>query len=65
MENAGIIYIHLEYFTVIWYILWPFGNVMVILVYFPSFLVNFVKKNLATLFGTERAFLAKPGCLPR
>jgi hypothetical protein len=26
MENAVIFYGHLEYFTVIWYILWPFGN---------------------------------------
>jgi hypothetical protein len=30
MENAGIFYGHLEYFTVIWYILWPFGNVVVL-----------------------------------
>jgi hypothetical protein len=30
MENAGIFYGHLEYFTVIWYILLPFGNVVVI-----------------------------------
>jgi hypothetical protein len=25
-----IIYVHLEYFTAIWYILWPFGNAVVI-----------------------------------
>jgi hypothetical protein len=30
MENAGILYRQLEYFTVIWNILWPFGNVVVI-----------------------------------
>jgi hypothetical protein len=30
MENAGIVYGYLAYFTVIWYILWPFGNVVVI-----------------------------------
>jgi hypothetical protein len=30
MENAGIFYGHLECFTVIRYILWPFGNVVVI-----------------------------------
>jgi hypothetical protein len=30
MENAGIYYGHLEYFTDIWYILWTFGNVVVI-----------------------------------
>jgi hypothetical protein len=28
MENAGIFYGHLGYFTVIWHILWPFGNVL-------------------------------------
>jgi hypothetical protein len=38
MENAGIFYGHLEYFTVIWYLLWPFGNVVVNwYTYFPSF----------------------------
>jgi hypothetical protein len=35
MENAGIFYGHLEYFTVVWYILWPFGNVVVIWYIFP------------------------------
>jgi hypothetical protein len=30
MENTSIFYGHLEYFTVIWYILRPFGNVVVI-----------------------------------
>jgi hypothetical protein len=29
MENAGIFNGHLEYFTVIWCILWPLGNVVV------------------------------------
>jgi hypothetical protein len=28
MENAGIFYDHLEYFTVVWHILWPFVNVI-------------------------------------
>jgi hypothetical protein len=37
MENAGIFYGHLEYFTAIWYILWPFGNVVVIWYMFPRF----------------------------
>jgi hypothetical protein len=37
MENAGIFYAHLGYFTVIWYILWPFGNVVVILYIFTHF----------------------------
>jgi hypothetical protein len=35
MENAGIFFGHLEYFTVMWYILWPFGNVFGNLVQFP------------------------------
>jgi hypothetical protein len=48
MENAGIFYGHLEYFTVIWYILWPFGNVVVIWYILPRF-VYCVKTNLATL----------------
>jgi hypothetical protein len=46
MENAVIFYGHLEYFTVIWHILWPFGNVVVIWYIFPRF---GKKKNLATL----------------
>jgi hypothetical protein len=37
MENAGIFYGHLEYFTAIWHILWPFGNVVVIWYIFPRF----------------------------
>jgi hypothetical protein len=37
MENAGIFYGHLKYFTVFWYILWPFGNVVVIWYVFLCF----------------------------
>jgi hypothetical protein len=37
MGKAGIFYGHLEYFTVLWYILWPFGNVVVIWYIFPRF----------------------------
>jgi hypothetical protein len=37
MDIAGIFYGHLEYFTVIWYILWHFGNVVVNLYIFPRF----------------------------
>jgi hypothetical protein len=37
MENAGIFYGHLEHLTVILYILWPFGNVVVIWYIFPRF----------------------------
>jgi hypothetical protein len=39
----------LECFMVIWYILWPFGNLVVIWYIFPR-LVYCVKKKLATLF---------------
>jgi hypothetical protein len=37
MENEYIFYVNLEYFTVIYYILWPFGNAVVILYMFPRF----------------------------
>jgi hypothetical protein len=36
MENIGILYIHLEYFTAIWYILRPFGIFFNVLVYFTK-----------------------------
>jgi hypothetical protein len=65
MENAGIFYAHLEHFTVIWCILWPFGNVMVIW-YISLVLVYCVEKNLATLvwrdcwIGCTAAQLLRP-----
>jgi hypothetical protein len=37
MENACIFYGHFEYFMVIWYILWPFGNIVVIWYVFRHF----------------------------
>jgi hypothetical protein len=37
MENAGMFYGHLEYFTVIGDFLWPFGNVVVIWYIFTHF----------------------------
>jgi hypothetical protein len=37
MKNAGMFYVHLEYFTAIWYILWSFGNVVVIWYIFCRF----------------------------
>jgi hypothetical protein len=37
MENAGIFCGHLEYLKVIWYILWPFDNVVVIWYICPRF----------------------------
>jgi hypothetical protein len=37
MENVVIFYDHLEYFTAIWYNLWPFGTFCGHLVYFLRF----------------------------
>jgi hypothetical protein len=37
MENAGIFYGNLEYFTVIWYIFGPFGYVVVVWYIFHRF----------------------------
>jgi hypothetical protein len=50
MENVGIFYGHLEYFTAIWNILRQFGIVVAIWYISPRFSSVFcVKKNLATL----------------
>jgi hypothetical protein len=37
MENIGIFYGRLEYFTALWCTLWLFGNVLVILYIIPVF----------------------------
>jgi hypothetical protein len=37
MDNSGIFYGHLEYFTHKWLIIWPFGNAMVNWYVFPRF----------------------------
>jgi hypothetical protein len=44
MENGSVFYGHMEYFTVIWYILWPFGNAVVIWYIFP----RLCQENLVT-----------------
>jgi hypothetical protein len=49
MENLGIFYDHLVYFTTIRNILWPSGIPCGNLVYFFPVLVFWTKKNLATL----------------
>jgi hypothetical protein len=37
-ENVGIVCGRLEYITTIWYILWPFGNLLVIwYIFYPPF----------------------------
>jgi hypothetical protein len=54
MEDVGIFYGHLAYFTAIWYILWSFdifyGYIFGI---FSPLLVCCTKKNLATLCATH------------
>jgi hypothetical protein len=35
----------LEYFTAIWYIIWPFGNIMVIWYIFPRFVIFCPEKS--------------------
>jgi hypothetical protein len=49
MDDVGIFYDRLVYFTAIRYILWPFGVFYDTLVYFFPVLVCCTKKNLATL----------------
>jgi hypothetical protein len=53
IENAGLFYGHLEYFTLIWYIIWQFVNIVVIW-HISPILVYCVKKNLATLVASIR-----------
>jgi hypothetical protein len=49
MERIAILFGHLKYITALWYILWPFVNLVAIW-YFTPVLVHCVKKkNLATL----------------
>jgi hypothetical protein len=45
MDNVGIIYCHLEYFTPTWSILWPFGNVVVIWYIFTRFGILCIEKS--------------------
>jgi hypothetical protein len=50
MWNVGKFYDQLDYFTALWYILWPFGIICVRLVYLVfRFWYVWTKKNLATL----------------
>jgi hypothetical protein len=52
MKNVCIVYDHLEYFTDIWYNLWPFGIVCGHLVYFSHF----------GMFGPREIW--QPCCVP-
>jgi hypothetical protein len=45
IENFGIFYGHLKYVTVIWYILWPFGNLVVIWYISPGFDILYHEKS--------------------
>jgi hypothetical protein len=55
MEEVGIFYAHLVYFTDIWYNLWPFDIFVGYLYINPPpgpVLVSITEKNLATLLFT-------------
>jgi hypothetical protein len=78
LEDVGIFYGYLEYFTEVGYTLWPFGVCCGHLVYviaiwyilwslgiFFLALVCFTKKNLATLLSTNNAALESPLCKGR
>jgi hypothetical protein len=52
MENVGSFCGHLEYITAVWYIIGPFGNLVVSWYFFPV-LIYCIKKNLATLLRTN------------
>jgi hypothetical protein len=60
MENVGIFYGHLEHITAIWYILWPFGNLVAIWYIFHRFGILYETK-LATLMyiGRTESFCSK------
>jgi hypothetical protein len=46
MENVAIFHGHLEYLKALWYILWPFGNVVVIWYIFPRFGICIVSRKI-------------------
>jgi hypothetical protein len=59
-EYVGIIYGHLEYITVIWYILWPFGNLVVICCAFPRFGISHHEKSGNADLAREQDQLRRP-----
>jgi hypothetical protein len=60
MEDIGIFYDHLVYFSAIGNILWPFGMFCGHLEYFFPVLVFCAKKNLATqVYRPEQSFEKK------
>jgi hypothetical protein len=60
MVNVGVLYGHLEYFAAIWYILWPFGNVVVIWYIFPRFGIFCLEKSGNSCFNLARQGAASP-----
>jgi hypothetical protein len=56
MENVGIFYVYLVYFTAIGNILSPFGIFFNHFVHFSPVLVCCTKENLATLITTTETF---------
>jgi hypothetical protein len=54
MKDVGASYVHLVYFTVIWYVLLPFGIVYGNLVNIFPVLVCCTTENLATLSAGKK-----------
>jgi hypothetical protein len=53
IEDVGVFYGHLAYFTAIWYILWPFGIFYGHLVYFSRFGMLYKEKSGNPALSTE------------
>jgi hypothetical protein len=58
MENVDLFYGHFEYLMVIWCILWPFGNVVVVWYIFPQFWYTVSRKIWQPCY--HAAILAMP-----
>jgi hypothetical protein len=54
MEDVGIFYVHVVYFTAKWYKLWPFGTFCALFGIFFPVLIGCTEKNLATLILCAR-----------
>jgi hypothetical protein len=68
MEDIGIFYCYLVYFTANWYILWPFGIFRGLLVYFAPFWLVVPRKIWQPCLPTyviDEGFLkpSQPYCL--
>jgi hypothetical protein len=72
MEKVGIFFDHLEYITAIWYILWPFGNLVAIWYIFPRSGIlsleksgNLVSDYIEYLKGAKTSLLRVQGSIQR